>query len=163
MTGVRTICCLALVLISGCAAVQPSETVVFHLTVTTDHEANPNRQGRPSPVLVQVIGVEDLETFFSVPLVEIERSARDALSGGVDGAPATAVIAPGMQAEIEATLRRETRWAGLVAQVFASDAFDRCVVDQSRLREATVALTASGWRVLPADDEGIVLCRTEVR
>ena len=126
--------------------------------------ANPNREGRPSPVLVQVFGLTELGAFSNAPMVELEHSARQALSGDLDGEPAATVLAPGESAVLEITAQRGTPWAGVVAQVFDAGAAERCVVRlDSRHRDRSLHLTAEGWDVLPMDGEGIVRCRTAAR
>ena len=113
--GILLICTLA-----GCSSGTKSikklfhETSVIEMTIQAADDLNPNRKGRPSPVVIYIYELSDGAPFDEADFYSIYDNESETI-GAVLLGKLDLELSPGETRKLERTLKAETRHLGILA------------------------------------------------
>jgi len=130
-----TVAMLCVALVAACAA-KPPKPVKARLSIAAAASANPDADGRPSPVVVRIYQLKDGAAFGNADFFAIFDKEEPTLAGSLVGREEF-VLAPGDKRSEEFAVSRDAKFVGVVA--------------------AFRDIRNSQWRVLqPAPTKGLV-------
>ena len=109
----RLIAALLAALLAACAGGPPKKEPMM-LTLQAAAEVNPDLQGRPSPVVVQILELKSLELFNSLDYMSLSDPSGAALSADLLNRNQV-VLSPGASRQMELELDASTQAIGLIA------------------------------------------------
>lgn len=112
--SVRILSMILLALTLAACASGPPPKEVLTLTVTAAADVNPDLQGRPSPVVVQILELKSLEQFNSLDYMSLADAAGSALGADVVNRNQM-VLSPGASRSQELELDEATSAIGFIA------------------------------------------------
>jgi len=102
----------AVILLSACAGTPKKESLGLNISATAD--VNPDRQGRPSPVIVYILQLSSVEQFNGLDYMSLTQPSGVALGASLLSKKQE-VLQPGASRELPLELNPQTTVIGLVA------------------------------------------------
>jgi len=150
--------CITVVLLSACSSSEPEpDPTRVIATLAASETANPNEEGRASPVLVRIYELTRESTFNAVSFFDLYDNEAQALGADLQGREEVPLV-PGQEMKIEMTPQEGSRFIGAAAAFQQIDnSIWRAVTEIQPNQTTRLAILINGTTLtmtpLPPEDE----------